>query len=107
MKSSRRTRQYWRKASKKASSATNKQKPNEAPKAKIKNRLSFFENFLLLSGYGRLSPAPKEQSVIVGPINDLAFLDYPRQVDPHLCGPFNSERDASNAIRQEAQLLGV
>ena len=62
MKSSRRTRQYWRKASKKASSATNKQKPNEAPKAKIKNRLSFFENFLLLSGYGRLQTSTQKSS---------------------------------------------
>lgn len=30
----------------------------------------------------RLSPTLKGQSVIVGPINDLTFLDYPRQVDP-------------------------
>ena len=46
----------------------------------------------------RLSPTLKGQSVIVGPINDLTFLDYPRQVDPQLCGPFNSERSFMEAF---------
>jgi Phosphotransferase enzyme family len=46
----------------------------------------------------RPTPTLKGQSVIVGPINDLTFLDYPRQVDPHLCGPFNSERGFMEAF---------
>jgi hypothetical protein len=46
----------------------------------------------------RPSPTLKRQSVIVGPINDLTFLDYPRQVDPQLCGPFNSERGFMEAF---------
>jgi len=46
----------------------------------------------------RLTPTLKGQSGIVGPINDLTFLDYPRQVDPQLCGPFNSERSFMEAF---------
>ena len=28
----------------------------------------------------------------IGPINDLTFLDYPNQIPPQICGPFDSER---------------
>lgn len=47
----------------------------------------------------RLTPTTlKGQSVMVGPINDITFLDYPRQVDPQRCGPFNSERSVMEAF---------
>ena len=30
--------------------------------------------------------------VNIGPINDMMLLDYPNQIPPQLCGPFDSER---------------
>ena len=33
-------------------------------------------------------PAPQEY-LSIGPINDITFLDYPRQLPPRICGPFN------------------
>ena len=55
--------------------------------------------------YPRLAPlnSPRPDTAVsgqscVGPVNDLTFLDYPRQIDPHLCGPFDSERDFMEAI---------
>jgi len=55
--------------------------------------------------YPHLAPlsSPRPDTAVagqfcVGPVNDLTFLDYPRQIDPHLCGPFNSERDFMEAI---------
>jgi hypothetical protein len=46
--------------------------------------------------------SPKPDTVVkgqfcVGPLNDLVFLDYPRQIDFRLCGPFDSERDFMEA----------
>lgn len=34
----------------------------------------------------------------VGPINDVTFLDYPRQVSPSRCGPFRSELEFLEAF---------
>ena len=34
----------------------------------------------------------------IGPVNDIAFLDYPRQLPPHVCGPFNTEREWMDAF---------
>jgi len=36
--------------------------------------------------------------VNIGPINDITFLDYPHQVPPQFCGPFNSERQFIQAF---------
>ena len=65
----------------------------------------------------RPSPTLKGQSVIVGPINDLTFLDYlpPGRPPPvwtlqlrmRLYGSLRLPGHASNVTRREAQLLGV
>ena len=34
----------------------------------------------------------------IGPMNDITFLDYPDQVSPELCGPFDSEFDFLEAF---------
>jgi len=34
----------------------------------------------------------------VGSINDVTFLDYPNQIPPQFCGPFDSERQFMQAI---------
>jgi len=47
------------------------------------------------------SPRPSpivDGQICVGPFNDLVFLDYPRHIDPHLCGPFEFERDFMEAV---------
>ena len=55
--------------------------------------------------YPPLTPlhSPRPSAIIdgqfcVGPVNDLVFLEYPRQIDPGLCGPFGSERDFMEAV---------
>ena len=34
----------------------------------------------------------------IGPINDITFLDYPNQIPPQFCGPFDSERQFMQAF---------
>jgi hypothetical protein len=34
----------------------------------------------------------------IGPVNDIAFLDYPAQLPSEICGPFKSERDWMEAF---------
>ena len=34
----------------------------------------------------------------IGPINDVTFLDYPNQIPPQICGPFDSERQFLEAF---------
>ena len=36
--------------------------------------------------------------VNIGPINDMIFLDYPNQIPPQFCGPFDSERQFVQAF---------
>jgi hypothetical protein len=47
-----------------------------------------------------------ETQFCIGPLNDLVFLDYPRQIDPNRCGPFNSERDFMEAIAEASHTIG-
>lgn len=34
----------------------------------------------------------------IGPVNDIVFLQYPKQLDPHMCGPFYTEREWMEAF---------
>jgi serine/threonine protein kinase len=44
-------------------------------------------------------PVSVDEPHCVGPINDLAFLNYPRQIIPaQFCGPFDSEREFMKAF---------
>ena len=40
----------------------------------------------------KAAAVPKDHFSI-GPVNDISFLDYPRQLPIELCGPFDTERD--------------
>lgn len=44
------------------------------------------------------APAVPKEHFSVGPVNDISFLDYPRQLPLELCGPFNTERDWMEAF---------
>jgi hypothetical protein len=42
-------------------------------------------------------PAPQEY-LSIGPINDITFLDYPRQLSSRVSGPFNTKREWMEAF---------
>jgi hypothetical protein len=45
-----------------------------------------------------LCETPQDIRFRIGPVNDVTFLDYPNQVLPGLCGPFDSEFDFLEAF---------
>jgi hypothetical protein len=47
---------------------------------------------------GSRFPATADEMLCVGLVNDLTFLNYPHQIPPRLCGPFDHERQFLEAI---------
>jgi hypothetical protein len=47
----------------------------------------------IISHLGGLKVPPiVHEEFSVGPVNDITFLNYPPQISPQHCGPFDSER---------------
>lgn len=42
--------------------------------------------------------AAAQEHLYIGPVDDITFLDYPRQLHPNVCGPFDTERGLMEAF---------
>lgn len=62
------------------------------PRYPIRNPPGYLPRYTLSSHLSSTVTLGMEY-VCIGPINDITFLDYPRQLAPHLCGPFGTARE--------------
>ena len=59
-----------------------------------------------VDGLGYCHPSyevPRDVEFCIGPMNDITFLDYPDQVSPEFCGPFDSEFEFLEAFAFRAR----
>jgi hypothetical protein len=49
-------------------------------------------------GFSPSSATTAQEHLYIGPVNDITFLDYPQQIPPHVCGPFDTEREWMEAF---------
>jgi hypothetical protein len=49
-------------------------------------------------GSNLLCTPARQEHLSIGPINDITLLDYPRQLPPYECGPFNTKREWMEAF---------